>query len=159
MRRLCTALIVVVLSSIIGCGTIIYPERRGQAAGPLDAGIVVLDAVGLLFFFVPGVVAFAVDFATGAIYLPKGQDRSKLLDFQAPNGSSGSNRRSELQLDEIPLEQRTLAGVEEALRVHRGIEVDLRADARVRRVESHAELPALFAQFERELAGEPVAAR
>lgn len=53
-----------------GCGTIFYPERRGQAAGPLDWKIVALDAVGLLFFFIPGVIAFAVDFNNGTIYLP-----------------------------------------------------------------------------------------
>jgi hypothetical protein len=53
-----------------GCGTILYPERRGQPAGRLDWGIVALDAVGLLFFFVPGVIAFAVDFNNGTIYLP-----------------------------------------------------------------------------------------
>lgn len=56
-----------------GCGTIFWPERRGQPAGPLDLKVVALDAVGLLFFFIPGVIAFAVDFATGAIYLPPGQ--------------------------------------------------------------------------------------
>jgi hypothetical protein len=55
---------------LTSCGTLLYPERRGQPAGRLDAGVVVLDAVGLLLFFVPGVVAFIVDFATGAIYLP-----------------------------------------------------------------------------------------
>lgn len=55
---------------LASCGTILHPERRGQPPGRLDPGIVVLDAVGLLLFFVPGVVAFAVDFATGAIYLP-----------------------------------------------------------------------------------------
>ncbi|MEX0700704.1 MAG: hypothetical protein WD069_01270 [Planctomycetales bacterium] len=53
-----------------GCGTVLHPERRGQPGGRLDWKIVALDAVGLLFFFVPGVIAFAVDFATGAIYLP-----------------------------------------------------------------------------------------
>lgn len=47
-----------------------YPERRGQPSGQLDWGVVLLDGIGLLLFFVPGVVAFAVDFATGAIYLP-----------------------------------------------------------------------------------------
>lgn len=59
--------------SLSGCGTVLHPERRGQPGGPLDWKIVALDAVGLLFFFVPGVIAFAVDFATGAIYLPSGQ--------------------------------------------------------------------------------------
>jgi hypothetical protein len=52
------------------CGTIIYPERRGQSAGKVDVGVAVLDGIGLLFFLVPGIVAFGVDFATGAIYLP-----------------------------------------------------------------------------------------
>jgi hypothetical protein len=52
------------------CGTILHPERRGFHSGRLDPAIVTLDAVGLLLFFVPGVIAFAVDFSTGAIYLP-----------------------------------------------------------------------------------------
>jgi hypothetical protein len=54
------------------CGTILYPERRGQRGGRVDAGVAVLDAVGLLFFIIPGVIAFAVDFGNGAIYLPSG---------------------------------------------------------------------------------------
>jgi hypothetical protein len=58
------------------CGTILYPERRGQPAGRLDPAIVVLDGIGLLLFFVPGVVAFVVDFATGAIYLPSEYSRA-----------------------------------------------------------------------------------
>lgn len=53
-----------------GCGTLLYPSRKGQPAGQLDWGVVALNAVGLLFFFVPGVIAFAVDFNNGTIYLP-----------------------------------------------------------------------------------------
>src|SRR5215472_17337813 len=60
----------VVGAAATSCGTILYPERRGQPRGPLDPGVVVLDAIGLLFFIIPGVIAFAVDFSTGAIYLP-----------------------------------------------------------------------------------------
>jgi hypothetical protein len=56
-----------------GCGTILQPERKGQRAGQLDPSIVVLDAIGLLFFIVPGVIAFAVDFNNGTIYLPGGR--------------------------------------------------------------------------------------
>lgn len=56
--------------SLSGCGTILHPERRGQPAGPLDWKIVALDGIGLLLFFVPGVIAFAVDFSNGTIYLP-----------------------------------------------------------------------------------------
>lgn len=52
------------------CGTILYPERRGQTSGRIDPAVAVLDGVGLLFFIIPGVIAFAVDFADGAIYLP-----------------------------------------------------------------------------------------
>lgn len=58
------------LASASGCGTIFYPERKGQPAGRLDPKVVALDAVGLLLFFVPGVIAFAVDFNNGTIYLP-----------------------------------------------------------------------------------------
>lgn len=32
----------------------------------------ILDGIGLLFFLVPGVIAFAVDFSNGTIYLPGG---------------------------------------------------------------------------------------
>lgn len=56
-----------------GCGTIFWPERKGQPPGPLDPKVVALDAIGLLLFFIPGVIAFAVDFSNGTIYLPPGQ--------------------------------------------------------------------------------------
>jgi hypothetical protein len=55
---------------LASCGTVLYPERRGQPVGRLDVGVVVLDGIGLLVFLVPGIIAFAVDFSTGAIYLP-----------------------------------------------------------------------------------------
>jgi hypothetical protein len=59
------------LSLVAGCGTILHPERRNQpSGGGLDWGVVALDTIGLLLFFIPGVIAFAVDFTTGAIYLP-----------------------------------------------------------------------------------------
>ncbi len=55
---------------VVSCGTIFYPERRGQPGGKVDVNIALLDSIGLLLFIVPGVIAFAVDFSTGAIYLP-----------------------------------------------------------------------------------------
>lgn len=55
-----------------GCGTLLYPERRGQTGGRLDTAVVILDGLGLLLFLVPGLIAFAVDFGSGAIYLPGG---------------------------------------------------------------------------------------
>src|ERR1039458_9448690 len=70
---ICTVLIV----QLMGCGTIVYPERKGQKSGKMDAGVAILDGIGVLFFIIPGVIAFAVDFYNGTIYLPSmssGQD-------------------------------------------------------------------------------------
>src|SRR4051794_34349628 len=64
------AVAVILLFQFSGCGAILYPERRGQKAGNIDAGVAVMDGVLLLFFIVPGVIAYVVDFSTGAIYLP-----------------------------------------------------------------------------------------
>lgn len=61
------------LTQTLGCGTLLYPERRGQKSGDIDVGVALLDGIGLLFFIIPGVIAFAVDFTTGAIYLPSGK--------------------------------------------------------------------------------------
>ncbi|MEE2879623.1 MAG: hypothetical protein VX593_11510 [Pseudomonadota bacterium] len=61
-----------IAAPLAGCGTILYPERRGQTGGRLDTAVVILDGLGLLLFLVPGIIAFAVDFGSGAIYLPGG---------------------------------------------------------------------------------------
>lgn len=72
-RRVSRAgLVALLLVSLVGCGTILYPERSGQGRGRLDATVVLLDGAGCFLFLVPGLIAFAVDFATGAIYLPHG---------------------------------------------------------------------------------------
>lgn len=71
-NSLCLMLTAALAIQTAGCGTILHPERRGQRGGRLDVGIVVLDAIGLLFFVIPGVIAFAVDFSNGTIYLPGG---------------------------------------------------------------------------------------
>lgn len=62
------------LALSVSCGTILYPERRGQrTTARIDAGVAVMDALWCLLFIIPGVVAFAVDFSDGAIYLPGGR--------------------------------------------------------------------------------------
>lgn len=71
-KPLVATIIISVMLQLSACGTILYPERKGQNAGQLDTAIVALDAIGLLFFLVPGVIAFAVDFNNGSIYLPSG---------------------------------------------------------------------------------------
>ncbi len=72
------------LPAISGCGTFLYPERRGQHGGQIDWKVVALDGIGLLLFFIPGVIAFAVDITTGAIYLPpheyRGQSPAKMQE-------------------------------------------------------------------------------
>lgn len=53
-----------------GCGLLLYPERQGQTSGKIDPVVVGLDMLGLVFFIVPGLVAFAIDYSSGTIYLP-----------------------------------------------------------------------------------------
>jgi hypothetical protein len=74
IKVLSVIILVVLVTQIAGCGTIMYPERRGQKIhGDVDTRIAVLDAIGLLFFIIPGLIAFGVDFYTGAIYLRPGE--------------------------------------------------------------------------------------
>ena len=76
------------LTNLAGCGTLLHPERKGQTGGRIDPGIVILDGIGLLFFFIPGAIAFAVDFSYGTIYLPGGR-RASLNDEQLKQLSAG----------------------------------------------------------------------
>ncbi|AMB85162.1 polyribonucleotide nucleotidyltransferase [Pseudomonas agarici] len=66
------ALVATLLTQLTACGSIFFPDRRGQIEGKIDPLIAGLDAIGLLFYVLPGLIAFGVDFATGAIYLPGG---------------------------------------------------------------------------------------
>ena len=91
----------VVMLSVISCGTILYPERRGQSAGRIDAGVAVLDGLGLLFFFVPGVIAFAVDFTTGAIYLSGRSSRLALQPSDLQDARILHTRTGSLTLHDI----------------------------------------------------------
>ncbi len=67
----------VLIVQLTGCGTLMYPERRGQTSGRIDAGVAVLNGIGLFFFIIPGIIAYAIDFSSGTIYLP-GTDTSFL---------------------------------------------------------------------------------
>jgi hypothetical protein len=80
------------LSFSFGCGTILYPERRGQRShARIDTGVAIMDACWLLLFIVPGVIAFAVDFSNGAIYLPGGEASARSLKVvQAPTAHPDS---------------------------------------------------------------------
>lgn len=56
------------LFSIVSCGFILYPERRGRTHGRVDPVVLVLDCLWLIPGIIPGVVALVVDFVTGGIY-------------------------------------------------------------------------------------------
>jgi uncharacterized protein YceK len=63
------SLLLILASS--GCGTLLFQERQGQGnTGRVDPNVIIMDSVGLLFFVIPGLVAFCVDISTSAIYLP-----------------------------------------------------------------------------------------
>ncbi|MBW2133447.1 MAG: hypothetical protein JRG88_13125 [Deltaproteobacteria bacterium] len=88
-------------------------------------GVAVLDGLGLLIFFIPGIIAFAVDFATGAIYLPPGSSRVVLHppDFQ------------DATVVRAPSEALTRHGIEAVVEKELGQKIDLLApDTRVARV-------------------------
>ncbi len=67
MKKILTLFVAVLFLGVSSCGTILK-DGRGGKSGQLDIKIVLLDAVGLLFFLVPGVIAFVVDFNNKTIY-------------------------------------------------------------------------------------------
>ena len=116
MKKIFSTMMIVVLLLTSSCGTILYPERRGQASGKIDIGVALLDGIGILLFFVPGIVAFAVDFATGAIYLPPGEDYSNLNAIPAGK---------KIMVADIPLTQENLKQI---LLEQTGRQVDLNGE-------------------------------
>ncbi|MFV3333919.1 polyribonucleotide nucleotidyltransferase [Pseudomonas sp. NY15437] len=89
-RVSCAVLSAALFSQLTACGTLFYPDRRGQIDGRVDPAIVAFDAIGLLFYIIPGLIAFGVDFATGAIYLPDAKYSvapEKLKDAVSEDGS------------------------------------------------------------------------
>lgn len=103
-------------SLLAGCGMIIHPERRNQPpGGSMDWSIFALDAVGLLLFFIPGVIAFAVDFSTGAIYLPPEQ-----------YGATGRSAKDQsLVTVNVPQKELTPQRLEQVASQHAGRDVRL----------------------------------
>lgn len=80
IKAVAAGVTVVLMLQLAACGTLMYPERRGQKAGEIDIKVAILDGLGLLFCIIPGVVAYIVDFDTGAIYLPAGQKNRVSLE-------------------------------------------------------------------------------
>ena len=120
-----SATVVTVITS--GCGTVLYPERMGQRRGgfgDVDWTVAGLNGIGLVFFFVPGVLAFAIDFYNGTLFYPT---QSYGLD-----GEPG-------ELKQVSLEEKnpSLETIEQAVATETGKTVELRKGNFVsRRLES-----------------------
>ncbi|NND72032.1 MAG: hypothetical protein HKN43_10675 [Rhodothermales bacterium] len=69
-KTLVVALLAFTMLTQAGCGTLLHPERSGNKGGRIDPAIAILDGIGVLFYVIPGLIAFAVDFSNGTIYLP-----------------------------------------------------------------------------------------
>ncbi|HXS99836.1 MAG TPA: hypothetical protein VN915_04125 [Elusimicrobiota bacterium] len=138
-RTTLSSLLILALVLQTGCGTILYPERRGQKATHIDAGVAVLDGIGLLFFILPGVIAFAVDFSTGCIYY-------------APSGKSASSSDA-IEKAKFDL-QKGAHDLERAIKEKTGASVNLK-DPRfeVFELNSLDDLPGRFAAAQGELKG------
>lgn len=97
------------LFQLAACGTLLYPERRDQKGGQVDVAVVLMDAIGLIFFIIPGVIAFAVDFSTGAIYLPSSSRHSR--NSQRAQYRGKRNALSILRIDPKNLDPITLSRI------------------------------------------------
>jgi hypothetical protein len=106
VKLICAIVALMFCLQLASCGFLLYPERRGQSHGRIDPAVAVLDGIGLLLFVVPGIVAFAVDFATGTIYLPGSKrasttplDKDDMLVFQVDRGELNSQTIEEFVSD------------------------------------------------------------
>lgn len=109
----------VLVATCSSCGTLLYPERRGQPAGRLDWKVVLLDGIGLILFFIPGVVAFAVDFLNGTIYLPAEPVPQQPPCLPEPAGqrpvSSSDAKSPSLRAIPVSRSQMTPTGIEKVI--------------------------------------------
>jgi hypothetical protein len=73
-RVLAAFVLGLILVSSSGCGTLLHPERMdAKPSRELDTRVVILDCLWLFAGIIPGVVALAVDFTTGAAYFSEGE--------------------------------------------------------------------------------------
>jgi hypothetical protein len=132
-------------AQLMGCGTLMYPERRGQRGGRLDVGVTVLDAVGLLFFVIPGVIAFCVDFSNGTIYLP---ERGLRVSLNIKN----------LRMVKFDPKDQSMANIERIVKNETGYDVKLdKANVKMAKVKSVNEMMVQFAKNPSDIQNERIA--
>lgn len=123
----------VLIFQFIGCGTIMYPERKGQRAGRIDVGVALLDGIGLFFFLIPGVIAYAVDFSNGTIYLPG-----------TASSSLGGQDIKQVKFD---LKDKSLVNIESIVKRETGYDVSqYQNNTEIYKLRSSEEIAARFAK-------------
>ncbi len=133
MKSLYVFVCAVIIVQLVGCGTIFYPERKGQKAGNIDVGIVLLDGIGLFFFLIPGIIAYAVDFSNGTIYLP--------------GTSRGSLDLKNIKQVKFDPKHTTLAGIERIIKAQTGYTVQMdQSHMRIAKLRSTNEMLVQFTQ-------------
>ena len=146
------ALVSGVAVELTGCGTVLHNERVGQPhSRDIDWKVAGLNGLGLILFFVPGVVAFAVDFYTGAIYLPEesyipvGPEQNQMPQQISYSGRqqghaitpqpsalvrhtvhSSANPKKSFRRFHLAVEERNIASVESLVssKLHQSIQID-----------------------------------
>lgn len=115
-RRFLSGSVVTLLGiSSTGCGTMLYEERIGQprgGMGDVDWTVAGMNAVGLVFFFVPGVIAFAIDYYNGALFYPPEQ--------------YGEMKAKQLNSIKLPEEEISVVSIESLISEEIGAKVSLR---------------------------------
>ncbi len=94
MKKFFAVFLALAIFAVSACGTLLKPNQVGKRhSSKIDTKIAVLNAVGLLFGIIPGVVAFAVDYYNGTLFLPRGaavkidnMDAASIQKVLADNG-------------------------------------------------------------------------
>ena len=131
LRGVASVCAITTLGLSLGCGTILYPERRGQRThARVDTGVAVMDACWILLLIIPGVIAFAVDFGNGAIYLPGGQTGAnslKVVQTRTAHPDSASIERAVQQQTGLVIRLSDPTLVRRELASHQDIEPSVAA--------------------------------
>lgn len=81
------------IAMLPSCARIVHPERVGNRSGVVDVGPLVVDLLLFIPGLIPGVIAIAVDFGSGAIYVRNdvGELEDAGLRFALVSGGDGGH--------------------------------------------------------------------
>lgn len=119
MRKIISTILALTLTSqLFSCGYVLHPDRRGQKnSDRIDWAIVGLDAIGLIFFIVPGVIAYAVDIYSGTIYLKK-----TMFGYSAASADGDWSDVEIIKMDPKKMDDEAVA---HAIEAKTGVKIDL----------------------------------